>query len=304
MTVAAVREFSRFYTSTLGVLRDGYLHSRYSLTEVRVLFELGQQDVVDTAGLRGRLRLDAGYLSRMLTRFEADGLVTRSKSAADARRQEIRLTPAGITTYRELDRASEAEVETLLAPLGEQERTELTVAMRTIRTILSEQSGPDTVVIRPPRAGDLGWIVEAHGRLYAEEYGYNASFEALVARIVADFADSTESGDHLRQAGWIAEVDGRRVGCILCTRADEETAQLRTLLVTPQARGLGVGSRLVDECLRFARQAGYRRIKLWTNDILEGARRLYERAGFTLDEETPETNFGKQLVGQIWSRNL
>ena len=303
MTVASVREFSRFYTSTLGVLRDGYLHSRYSLTEVRVLFELGQQDRTDVVDLRTRLGLDAGYLSRMLQRLESDGLVERTRSSTDARRQVACLTATGRTTYEELDRASTDEVETLLAPLGDHERGELVAAMRTIRTTLSDTPTPATVVIRSPRAGDLGWIVEAHGRLYADEYGFDVSFEALVARIVADFAAAPRE-HRTRQAAWIAEADGRRVGCILCTRADDETAQLRTLLVTPDARGLGVGSRLVDECLHFARRAGYRRIRLWTNDVLEDARRLYERAGFTLDEQLPESNFGKPLMGQIWSRDL
>lgn len=301
MTVAAVREFSRFYTSTLGVLRDGYLHSRYSLTEVRVLFELGQQDETDTATVRRQLGVDAGYMSRLLTRLESDGLVVRTKSRTDARRQSLALTAAGRAAYEELDRASNAEVDGLLADVNDREREELTAAMRTVQRVLGDRQKPSTVVLRAPRAGDLGWIVEAHGRLYADEYGYDRSFEALVARIVADFA---ESADQIRQAAWIAEVDGRRAGCILCTRADERTAQLRTLLVTPEARGLGVGARLVDECLHFARTAGYQRITLWTNDILDGARRLYVRAGFTLDEQTPENNFGKQLVGQIWSRDL
>ena len=301
MTVDAIREFSRFYTRTVGALEDGYLHSSYSLAEARVLFELGQRAETDTAELRQGLGLDPGYMSRLLSRLESDGLVVRTRSRTDARRQSLTLTPAGRAAYEVLDKASSDDVERLLARLDRTDRDELVASLRTIQQILGDRQPPGTVVIRPPRAGDLGWIVEAHGRLYAEEYGYNASFEALVARIVADFADSD---DHLRQAGWIAEVDGRRAGCILCTRADDTTAQLRTLLVTPQARGLGLGSRLVDECLRFARQAGYLRMKLWTNDILDGARRLYVRAGFTLDEQAPENNFGKQLVGQIWSRNL
>jgi DNA-binding MarR family transcriptional regulator/GNAT superfamily N-acetyltransferase len=303
MTVAAVREFSRFYTCTLGVLEDGFLHSPYSLTEARVLFELGQQDTIDAVDLRRALSLDAGYLSRLLARFESDGLVTREKSAADARRQVISLTSSGTAAYRELDRASTDDVGNLLAPLSDHDRGELVAAMRTIQRILSERSTPDTVVLRPPRAGDLGWVVELHGRLYAEEYGWDASFEALVARIVADFA---EHRDPRREAAWIAEVDGRRTGCVFCMRADDsaDTAQLRILLVDPDARGLGVGTRLVDECLRFAKQAGYRRIRLWTNDVLADARRIYERAGFGLVEESGHHSFGKDLVGQTWLRDL
>ncbi len=301
MTVAAVREFSRFYTRTLGVLEDGFLHSPYSLTEARVLFELGQQDSVDAVELRRKLGLDAGYLSRLLARFESDGLLTRQKSAADGRRQVIGLTSAGATAYKELDRASIHDVGQLLEPLSDHDRGELVAAMRTIQRLLSESSTPDTVVLRPPRAGDLGWVVELHGRLYAEEYGWDASFEALVARIVADFA---ERDDPKHEAGWIAEVDGRRTGCVFCMRADDKTAQLRILLVDPDARGLGVGSRLVDECLRFAKQAGYARITLWTNDVLADARRIYERAGFRLIEESGHHSFGKDLVGQTWTKDL
>jgi len=301
MTLAAVRAFSRFYTRTLGVLEDGFLHSPYSLTEVRVLFELGQRESIDAVELRRMLGLDAGYLSRLLARFGADGLLTRERSTVDARRQVIRLTASGTTAYRELDRASTDEVRKLLAPLHEQDVRSLVVAMETIQRILSERPRPDTVLLRPPRAGDLGWVVELHGRLYAEEYGWDASFEALIARIVADFA---EKQDPAHEAGWIAEVDGRRAGCVFCFRADDETAQLRILLVDPDARGLGIGTRLVDECLRFAKQAGYRRMKLWTNDVLADARRVYERAGFELVEQSEHRSFGKDLVGQTWSRDL
>ena len=301
MTVAAVREFSRFYTRTFGVLEDGFLHSPYSLTEARVLFELGQQDSVDAVELRRKLGLDAGYLSRLLARFESDGLLTRQKSAADGRRQVIGLTSAGTEAYKVLDRASSHDVGQLLEPLSDHARGELVAAMRTIQRILSESTVPHTVVLRPPRAGDLGWVVELHGRLYAEEYGWDASFEALVARIVADFA---ERRDPVREAGWIAEVDGERVGCVICVRDDDETARLRILLVDPVARGLGVGGRLVEECLRFAKQAGYRRMTLWTNDVLAAARRIYERAGFELEEQSEHRSFGKDLVGQTWSRDL
>jgi DNA-binding MarR family transcriptional regulator/GNAT superfamily N-acetyltransferase len=298
MTVAAVREFSRFYTRTLGVLEDGFLHSPYSLTEARVLFELGQQDSVDAVELRRKLGLDAGYLSRLLARFESDGLITRQKSAADGRRQVIGLTSAGTAAYKELDRASSDDVGKLLAPLSDHDRGELVAAMRTVQRILSGSNVPDTVVLRPPRAGDLGWVVELHGRLYAEEYGRDASFEALVARIVADYIDHREPQ---RENAWIAESDGGRVGCVFCVKKSEKVAQLRLLLVEPKARGAGLGTRLVDECMRFARRAGYSEMMLWTNDVLTSARRIYEHFGFKLIEEERHHSFGHDLVGQNWS---
>ncbi len=299
--VSRVRAFTRFYTGAVGALQEGLLRSPYSLTEARVLFELGRRESVDAIELRRMLDLDAGYLSRMLARFEADKLLTRERSETDGRRQVIRLTAQGRAAYTELDDASAAEVAQLLDPLPAEDRRELVQAMEKIERILTERPRPQTVVLRPPRAGDLGWVVELHGRLYAEEYGWDASFEALVARIVADFA---ERRDPVREAGWIAEVDGERVGCVICVRADDETARLRILLVDPAARGLGVGGRLVEECLRFAKQAGYRRMTLWTNDVLAAARRIYERAGFELEEQSEHRSFGKDLVGQTWSRDL
>ena len=299
--VSRVRAFTRYYTGAVGALQEGLLRSPYSLTEARVLFELGRRESVDAIELRRMLDLDAGYLSRMLARFEADKLLTRERSETDGRRQVIRLTAQGRAAYTELDDASAAEVAQLLDPLTAEDRRELVQAMDTIERLLTERPRPQTVVLRPPRAGDLGWVVELHGRLYAEEYGWDATFEALVARIVADFA---ERRDPFREAGWIAEVDGERVGCVICVRDDDETARLRILLVDPVARGLGVGGRLVEECLRFAKQAGYRRMTLWTNDVLAAARRIYERAGFELEEQSEHRSFGKDLVGQTWSRDL
>jgi DNA-binding MarR family transcriptional regulator/GNAT superfamily N-acetyltransferase len=299
--VSRVRAFTRFYTGAVGALQEGLLRSPYSLTEARVLFELGRRESLDAIELRRMLDLDAGYLSRMLARFEADKLLTRERSEIDGRRQVIRLTVQGRAAYTELDDASASEIAQLLDPLTAEDRRQLVQAMDTIERILTERPRPQTVVLRPPRAGDLGWVVELHGRLYADEYGWDATFEALVARIVADFA---ERRDPVREAGWIAEVDGERVGCVICVRDDDETARLRILLVDPAARGLGVGGRLVEECLRFAKQAGYRRMTLWTNDVLAAARRIYERAGFELEEQSEHRSFGKDLVGQTWSRDL
>jgi DNA-binding MarR family transcriptional regulator/GNAT superfamily N-acetyltransferase len=299
--VPRVRAFTRYYTGAVGALQEGLLRSPYSLTEARVLFELGRRESMDAIALRRMLDIDAGYLSRMLARFEADKLLTRERSEIDGRRQVIRLTAQGRAAYTELDDASASEIAQLLDPLTAEDRRELVQAMDTIERILTERPRPQTVVLRPPRAGDLGWVVELHGRLYADEYGWDATFEALVARIVADFA---ERRDPVREAGWIAEVDGERVGCVICVRDDDETARLRILLVDPAARGLGVGGRLVEECLRFAKQAGYRRMTLWTNDVLAAARRIYERAGFELEEQSEHRSFGKDLVGQTWSRDL
>jgi len=299
--VAAIRAFNRFYTARIGVLRDGLLATSHSLPEARVLFELGQVDAMDVADLRRALELDAGYLSRLLGRLEGQGLVARERSAADARRQRIALTAAGREVFATLDRRSAAEIATLLHGLSAHDRDRLLGALATARAVLDGAPRADPVVLRPPGPGDLGWIVQRHGALYAEELGWDETFEALVARVVADYA---EHHDPAREAVWIAEASGRPAGCVLCVRRDDRTAQLRCLLVEPFARGMGVGGRLVDECVRFARRAGYAEIALWTNDVLEGARRIYERAGFALVAEERHRSFGRELAGQTWSRPL
>lgn len=302
--VADVRAFNRFYTEMIGVLQAGMLDTPYSLTEARVLFELGTREVSEVAVLRELLGLDPGYLSRILAKFEADGLVARERSAEDGRRQVVRLTGTGREAYGMLDQRSNAEAEAMLGSLTEEERHRLVAGMSTIRRLLdSEERGkrPKSYVIRPPRPGDLGWVVHRHGVIYAEEYGWGAGFEALVARIVADYVDGH---DAQREAVWIAEVDGEPAGCVFCVRKDETTAQLRLLLVEPSARGMGIGGRLVEECLRFARQAGYRTIMLWTRDILVSARRIYQEAGFELVEEREGQESGRPVTDQIWARNL
>jgi DNA-binding MarR family transcriptional regulator/GNAT superfamily N-acetyltransferase len=299
--VAAVRAFNRFYTNMIGLLRGKYLDTPYSLTEARVLFELAQRDASEVTDLRRAVDIDAGYLSRILARFSSGGLITRQRSAADGRRQVITLTGNGRSVVAGLDARSAAETRDMLAAVHGDDRRRLLDAMHVITDVLSEAPQPRGYVMRPPRAGDMGWVVQRHGALYAAEFGWGETFEALVARIVADYVDHR---DPEREAAWIAEVDGTPAGCVFCVRKDDRTAQLRMLLVEPWARGLGIGSRLVEEALRFARRAGYSDITLWTNDVLVGARRIYQRAGFTLDNEARHHSFGKDLVEQNWSRRL
>jgi DNA-binding MarR family transcriptional regulator/GNAT superfamily N-acetyltransferase len=299
--VAAVRAFNRFYTNMIGLLRGKYLDTPYSLTEARILFELAQCDASEVTDLRRTVDIDAGYLSRILARFSSDGLVTRQRSAADGRRQVIALTENGRSVVAGLDARSAAQTRDMLATVHDDDRRRLLDAMRIITEVLSESQQPRGYVLRTPQAGDMGWVVQRHGALYAQEFGWDERFEALVARIVADYVDHRDPD---REAAWIAEVDGTPAGCVFCVRKDDRTAQLRMLLVEPWARGLGIGARLVEEVLRFARRAGYSDITLWTNDVLVGARRIYQRAGFTLDDEARYHNFGKDLVEQNWSRRL
>lgn len=301
--VASVRAFNRFYTEIIGVLQGGMHGTPYSLSEARVLFEVGRRERMEVTELRRLLGLDGGYLSRMLSKFEADGLITRERSASDARRQVIALTDEGRAVWTTLDTLAASHVRDLLGKLTEEDQRRLVSAMETIRRLLSgsAQGGPVPYVIRPPLPGDLGWVVYRHGVLYAEEYGWGRGFESLVAQIMAGYG---RDHDPARSAGWIAEVDGERAGCVFCVPRDAETAQLRLLLVEPWARGRGIGSRLVEECLRFATRAGYRRIMLWTRSVLTSARRIYDAAGFELVEEHPGEESGMPVTEQILARDL
>jgi DNA-binding MarR family transcriptional regulator/GNAT superfamily N-acetyltransferase len=299
--VAAVRGFNRFYTNVIGLLRGKYLDTPYSLTEARLLFELAQRDASEVSDLRRTVDIDPGYLSRILARFESDGLIARQRSAADGRRQVIRLTGRGREVVSGLDARSAEQTRGMLAGLRVDDRRRLLDAMRAITETLTGSPRPRGYMLRAPRPGDMGWVVQRNAAVYAEEYGFDDSYEALVARIVADYVDHR---DPQAETAWIAEVDGAPAGCVFCVRENATTARLRLLLVEPWARGLGIGARLVDEVLRFARQAGYTHITLWTNDVLADARRIYQRAGFTLDDESRHHSFGKDLISQNWSRAL
>ena len=299
--VAAVRAFNRFYTNMIGLLRGKYLDTPYSLTEARILFELAQRDASEVTDLRRTVDIDAGYLSRILARFESDGLISRQRSAADGRRQVISLTDNGRSVVAGLDGRSAAQTRDMLAAVRDDDRRRLLDAMRAITDVLSESPQPRGYLLRAPsQATWAGWC-SGTGRCTRRSSAGTASFEALVARIVADYVDHRDPD---AEAAWIAEVDGTPAGCVFCVRKNATTAQLRMLLVEPWARGLGIGSRLVEEVLRFARRAGYSGITLWTNDVLVDARRIYQRAGFTLDNESRHHSFGQDLVGQNWSRRL
>jgi DNA-binding MarR family transcriptional regulator/N-acetylglutamate synthase-like GNAT family acetyltransferase len=298
--VARVRSFNRFYTNLLGVLQEGFLRTPYSLTESRVIFELAHRRTAQLTDLRRDLDVDAGYMTRILARLEADGLVSRERSQDDARRQVVRLSKEGRRAFKTLDKRSAEDVTTILSRLSGEEQDRLLAAMATIHKLLAE-TRPAETALRQLASGDFGWVIERHGVLYAEEYGWDEGLEALIARIVADYI---EHRDPARENAWIAEVDGERAGCVFCTAKELEVAQLRLLLVEPWARGRGVGSRLVEACLDFAKRTGYKRIMLWTNDVLNDARRVYERAGFTLADEEKHHSFGRDLVGQTWWKSL
>jgi DNA-binding MarR family transcriptional regulator/GNAT superfamily N-acetyltransferase len=296
-----VRRFNRFFTRRVGVLREGLLHSPYSLAEARILFEIAHRERALTASDLSRdLGLDPGYLSRILARLEQQRLIDKVRSETDARRRFLSLTSEGKEAFSSLDARSREEVAEMLGGLSEREQRRLLEAMRIIEGILDRGKGfkfSEPFYLRQHEPGDMGWVVQRHGVLYAKEYGWDERFEALVARIVADFVDGY---DPARERCWIAEMGGEIVGCVFVVRASDTVAKLRLLLVEPEARGLGLGTRLVEECIRFARNRNYEKLTLWTNGVLDAARRIYEEHGFELVEEEEHHSFGKDLIGQNW----
>lgn len=300
--IDAVRRFNRFFTRKIGVLREGLLHTPYSLTESRILFEVANREETTASDLSRELGLDPGYLSRELAGMERRGLIEKTPSESDARRRLLSLTAEGKDAFRLLDARSREEVGEMLAGLSDGEQRRLLEATQTIESVLDRGfkfSGP--FFLRAHEPGDMGWVVHRHGELYFQEYGWDERFEALVARIVADFINDYDPG---RERCWIAEMDGERVGCVFLVDGGEEVAKLRLLLVEPKARGLGLGGHLVEECVRFARSRGYKKLTLWTNSVLDAARRIYEERGFVLVEEEGHHSFGKDLVGQNWELDL
>jgi len=300
--IAAVRRFSRFYTGRLKLLDTKLLKTEFSLTEGRVLYELAHREGLTAADLVKELGLDAGYVSRILKKFERRGFLSRTTCGRDGRRALLTLTPAGRTAFEPLDRGSREQVVGLLSPLTPEQVGALVQSLRTAEAILSTPaSAAKPYTLRPHRIGDIGWVARRQGMLYAEEYGWSGEFEAFVAEIGAHFI---RSFDPARERCWIAECNGGIVGSAFLVRESDDTAKLRMLYVEPSARRLGIGSRLVDECIRFAREKGYRKLTLWTNDVLISARRIYQAAGFTLVKEEPHHSFGKDLVGQYWELAL
>jgi DNA-binding MarR family transcriptional regulator/N-acetylglutamate synthase-like GNAT family acetyltransferase len=298
--IADLRRFNRLYTRRIGVLSEGHLNSPFSLAEVRVLYELARGARFATE-LHRTLGLDRGYLSRILRRLQAQRLLSRMRSAADARQATLRLTPSGRRVFSRLDGRANAAMRALLETMPPSSRRQLRDALRVAERALENRRLPDPVVLRAPRPGDYGWIVHRHGALYASEYGWDERFEALVAGIVARFIARFRPD---RERCWVAERGGEIVGSVFLVEESRTIAKLRLLYVEPAARGEGVGTRLVNECLSFAQAAGYRRVRLWTNSVLHAARRIYESAGFRLVAEAPHSDFGVPLVGQVWEISL
>jgi DNA-binding MarR family transcriptional regulator/N-acetylglutamate synthase-like GNAT family acetyltransferase len=302
--IDSVRSFNRFYTQQIGVLSEGVLRSRFSLTEVRVMYELAHRERSVASQIAKELGLDPAYLSRVLRRFEKDGLIRRVASKEDARASVVVLTKKGAATFAGLNKQQDADVRAMLEHVRPERRAEMVRAMETIRRALSgDDQASKSFVLRPPRVGDLGWVVHRHGALYAQEYGWNERFEALVAEIVADFVKNFEAK---RERCWIAERDGEIVGSVFVVKKSKTVAKLRMLYVEPSARGLGIGRRLVEECIQFARQCGYKKMTLWTQSVLHSARKIYQAAGFKLVREgTEQEPFGDNVgMPQVWEMEL
>ncbi|HYK38246.1 helix-turn-helix domain-containing GNAT family N-acetyltransferase [Alloacidobacterium sp.] len=300
--IATFRRFNRFYTRTIGTLSEGLLDSLYSLTEARILYELAHHEQATAKEIAGELKLDAGYLSRILRKFEDAELIEKQTSTADARLTILKLTQRGRASFGELNQLSNKQARELLDCLPPSKRDDLLRSMRAIEDVLTHKTSVP-YILRQHRPGDMGWVTSRHGASYAQEYGWDEHFEALVARIVADFIIDY---DPKRERCWIAERNGDRLGCIFLVKHSEQsdTARLRLLLVEPSARGLGLGKALVNECVSFARTAGYRKVTLWTQSILTAAHHIYQKAGFKLIREEPHHSFGADLIGQTWELTL
>jgi DNA-binding MarR family transcriptional regulator/predicted N-acetyltransferase YhbS len=300
--VAAVRRFNRFYTKRIGVLQEGYSGGPFSLAEARVLYEIGQRDKPTATDVARELGLDAGYLSRMLKVFEKDGLIVRETSEADGRQSFLTMTARGRKAFAPIEAHTMSEVAAMLEALPAETQHRLTGAMRTIETLLDDTAEPRVpYILRPLQHGDIGWVVARHGLVYGREFGWDQTIEVLTAEIAAAFV---RNFDARRECCWIAERNGENAGCVFLVKENDDTARLRLLLVDSSARGLGMGARLVEECIRFSRQAGYRHITLWTHRELEAARKLYVAAGFTLSKEWTHDDFGKALVAETWDLTL
>jgi DNA-binding MarR family transcriptional regulator/N-acetylglutamate synthase-like GNAT family acetyltransferase len=300
--IEAVRHFNRFYTKKIGVLHERLLRSPFPLTEARVIYELAHHEETTATELSNELGLDAGYLSRLLHRFKKRGLIRKQPSKIDGRQNFLSLTERGQEAFAVLNVRSRNEIGSMLSNFSVGDQNHLVKAMHTIEGLLGAQ--PERKVpylLRPHQPGDMGWVVHRHGVLYAEEYGWDEQFEALVAGIVAKFL---KHYNPKRERCWMAEMDGEIVGSVFLVEKSKTMAQLRLLLVEPKARGLGIGTRLVSECIRFARQVSYRKIVLWTNSVLSAARHIYEEAGFHLVDEEPHHSFGHDLIGQTWELKL
>jgi DNA-binding MarR family transcriptional regulator len=299
--IAAIRRFNRFYTRKIGVLEQHLLESPFTLTEARVLFELAHRDGVLAKDIGAELGLDPGYLSRIIQSFTKKGLVTRKPEPSDRRQVKLALTAKGKQAFDRLDRTSHQEVGKMIDKLPGDGGERLLQAMTVIECLLDDEAPRPDLKLRTHRPGDMGWVVQQHGRLYSEEFGWDISFEGMVAEIAAQFL---KQFDPARERCWIAEIDGRQVGSVFLVRQSDEVAKLRLLIVDPAGRGLGLGKRLVDECIAFARSCGYRRITLWTQSMLLAARGIYESAGFVRTAIEPHRSFGQDLIGETWELDL
>jgi DNA-binding MarR family transcriptional regulator/N-acetylglutamate synthase-like GNAT family acetyltransferase len=300
--ISAIRAFNRFYTRKLGVLNQQLLESSFSLSEARVLYELANRENPAAKEIGIELGLDPGYLSRIIQNFDENGLITRKPLPSDRRQYRLSLTAKGRQAFARVNRSSHDDVADMLATLRRGDGQRLIAAMAVIERLLGASAvAPPPAILREPRPGDMGWVVQSHGSLYASEYGFDSGFEGLVAEIAAKFLASFDAS---RERCWIAELDGAQVGSVFLVRHTDDVAKLRLLLVDPAGRGHGLGQRLVAECIAFARQCGYRKITLWTQSILVAARRIYQHAGFVLVATEPHRSFGQSLIGETWEREL